>query len=173
MTASSSPRTGATYSSTRSSSGPSTVAWRNSSARPWGPSSHPDDRKGSPTIPGGGGPGNRHHRTTSFGSFGAMGRWCRSTSTSSRLSTREAGLFLAYLRDITERKKAEEQLRQSEEKYRHLVDRAPAGIYQVDFRSRRFISVNDVMCQYTGYTRDEFLALDPLRILTEDSWNPS
>jgi PAS domain S-box-containing protein len=80
--------------------------------------------------------------------------------------------FLAYLRDITERKKAEEQLRQSEEKYRHLVDHAPAGIYQVDFRSRRFISVNDVMCQYTGYTRDEFLTLDPLRILTEDSLEP-
>lgn len=77
--------------------------------------------------------------------------------------------FLAYLRDITERKNAEERLRHSEEKYRLLVDHAPAGIYQVDFRSRRFISVNDVMCQYMGYTREEFLALDPLNILTEES----
>lgn len=77
--------------------------------------------------------------------------------------------FLAHLRDITERKNAEERLRQSEEKYRLLVDHAPAGIYQVDFRSQRFISVNDVMCQYTGYTREEFLALDPLNILTEQS----
>lgn len=80
-----------------------------------------------------------------------------------------ARAFLAYLRDITERKRAEEQLRQSEEKYRQLVQHAPAGIYQIDFRSRRFVAVNDVMCRYTGYTRDEFLTLDPVRLLTTES----
>ncbi|NPU85713.1 MAG: PAS domain S-box protein [Syntrophaceae bacterium] len=77
--------------------------------------------------------------------------------------------FLGYLRDITEKKRADERLRESEDRYRRLVQFAPAGIYQVDFQSRRFIDVNDVMCHYTGYTREEFLALDPLQIIAEDS----
>ncbi|MGA2333608.1 MAG: PAS domain S-box protein, partial [Syntrophales bacterium] len=53
-------------------------------------------------------------------------------------------------RDITKRKRAEETLRESEEKYRYLVKHAPAGIYEVDFTTRKFLSVNDVMCQYGG-----------------------
>ncbi|MCI0477710.1 MAG: PAS domain S-box protein, partial [Anaerolineales bacterium] len=71
--------------------------------------------------------------------------------------------------DITEREHANTALRESEEKYRQLVKYAPTGIYQVNFTERKFIDVNDVMCQYTGYTREEFLALDPLDILTEES----
>jgi two-component system cell cycle sensor histidine kinase/response regulator CckA len=33
----------------------------------------------------------------------------------------------------------------------------------------RFISVNKVMCEYTGYTRDEFLALNPWELIAEES----
>jgi PAS domain S-box-containing protein len=73
------------------------------------------------------------------------------------------------LSEIDERVRAEEALRESEEKYRQLVKHAPAGIYEVDFVNLKFISVNDVMCQYTGYTREEFLALAPPDLLAEDS----
>ncbi len=76
-------------------------------------------------------------------------------------------LALAY--DITQRKKMEAELRESEARYRQLVQYAPAGIYEIDFRTMRFLSVNDVMCEYTGYTREEFLTLDPEVLLTEDS----
>jgi len=62
-----------------------------------------------------------------------------------------------------------EALKESEEKYRHLVTSAPAGIYELDLASRRFISVNEVMCQLTGYTREEFLLMDPLQLLSEES----
>jgi len=78
-------------------------------------------------------------------------------------------VFFSNLRAATEKKRREDQLRESEEKYRLLVRHAPAGIYQVDFRARRFLDVNDVMCQYTGYTREEFLALDPAELLTAES----
>ena len=71
--------------------------------------------------------------------------------------------------DITERRQAEEALKESEARYRHLVQYAPAGIYEFDLQNRRFLSVNDVMCEYTGYSEEEFLELDPYDLLTEDS----
>ena len=76
---------------------------------------------------------------------------------------------IGSLMDIADRKLAEEALRESEERYRQLVTHAPAGIYEVDFVSQKFVTVNDVMCEYTGYSRDEFLSLSPFDILTQES----
>ena len=70
--------------------------------------------------------------------------------------------------EITERKKIEQALRQSEERYRHLVQHAPAGIYEIDFTTGHFTEVNDVMCQILGYTRDEFLAMTAFDILDDE-----
>ncbi len=64
---------------------------------------------------------------------------------------------------------SEEALKHSEEKYRQLVNHAPIGIYKVDFNTGKLISVNDVMCEYTGYTEEELLNMSALDILTEES----
>lgn len=77
--------------------------------------------------------------------------------------------LLGCVIDITNLKKAEEALRQSEEKYRQIMQHAPAGIYEVDFLHKKFVSVNDMMCHYTGYSREEFLSMSPFEILTEES----
>ncbi len=74
-----------------------------------------------------------------------------------------------FARDITERKNAEEALRESEAKYRQIIQHAPAGIYEMDLQRLRFLSVNDVMCSYMGYSEEEFLALDPFDLLFEES----
>lgn len=71
--------------------------------------------------------------------------------------------------EIDERKQAEKALSESEEKYKGLVRYAPAGIFEFDMKKRNFISVNDVMCQYTGYSEKEFLELDPFEILGDES----
>ncbi|MEW6265677.1 MAG: PAS domain S-box protein [Thermodesulfobacteriota bacterium] len=73
------------------------------------------------------------------------------------------------VRDVSARKLAEEELRESEEKYRLLFTHAPAGIYEIDFVNARFSSVNDVMCEYTGYTREELLSMNAIEILSEES----
>jgi len=64
---------------------------------------------------------------------------------------------------------SEEALKHSEEKYRQLVNHAPTGIYKVDFNTGKLVSVNDVMCEYTGYTEEELLNMSALDILTEES----
>ncbi|MDH3800106.1 MAG: PAS domain S-box protein, partial [Desulfobacterales bacterium] len=58
------------------------------------------------------------------------------------------------------RKTVEEALRESEAKYRQLVDIAPAAIYEIDVATGKFISVNEVMCEYSGYTKEEILGLN-------------
>ena len=78
--------------------------------------------------------------------------------------------FICILHDVTERKKAELALKESEEKYRHLIKYAPAGIYEIDFVNDKFIRVNDVMCINTGYSEHELLnTVRPTGILTERS----
>ena len=72
-------------------------------------------------------------------------------------------------RSKSECKRLEEVLRESEERYRYLAKHAPIGIYEIDFAARKFLSVNDIMCQYTGYTREELLAMDPIQLFTEES----
>ncbi|MCP4669853.1 MAG: PAS domain S-box protein, partial [Desulfobacula sp.] len=68
-----------------------------------------------------------------------------------------------------DRKQTEDELRESEKKYRHIFNNAPAGMYEIDFIKQKFIEVNDVLCKYTGYSEDEFLSIKPLDLLTDKS----
>ena len=65
------------------------------------------------------------------------------------------------------RQHAEEALRESEARYRLLLEHAPAGLYELDLTNERFTAANDVLCEYTGYTREEFLSLNPSDLLTD------
>jgi hypothetical protein len=62
------------------------------------------------------------------------------------------------IRDITERKRAEAELRAVEENYRRLIEEAGDGIVLTD-RDGRFALVNPAICKMTGYTREEMLQL--------------
>jgi len=77
--------------------------------------------------------------------------------------------FRGIVRDMTHRKQAEKDLRENEEKYKQLVNHAPAGIYEIDFATGKLVSANDVMCEYTGYTKKELLNMSALDFLTEES----
>jgi PAS domain S-box-containing protein len=76
--------------------------------------------------------------------------------------------FVAMVEDITARKKMEEALRQSEERYRELFENANDIIYTHDLAGN-FISVNKAAELVTGYTRDEVIGMNIARILTPES----
>ncbi|RJQ45789.1 MAG: PAS domain S-box protein [Gaiellales bacterium] len=68
----------------------------------------------------------------------------------------EPALF-SVIRDITERKRAEEALRESESKFRRLFDLLSDGIFILDMEGG-FIDVNRTAHERLGYTKEEMLA---------------
>ncbi len=74
---------------------------------------------------------------------------------------------LGMVTDITERMRAEEELRESEEKYRQLFMTESAAILLLDADTREFLDVNDAAVNLYGYTREEFLKLKHSDITAE------
>jgi PAS domain S-box-containing protein len=68
--------------------------------------------------------------------------------------------------DITERKRAEEVIRQSEEKYRTILETFQEGYFEVDLKGN-FTFCNDSMFRITGYSKEELLGIN-YRVYTDE-----
>ena len=66
------------------------------------------------------------------------------------------GRVLVTMADITERKQHESALRESEEKYRTILENITEGYYEVDL-SGNLTFFNDSACQMIGYPREELI----------------
>ena len=67
---------------------------------------------------------------------------------------------LALVRDITERKRAEDELRASEERFRSLVDHATDGFFLFD-QDQAILDVNRQACESLGYSREQMIGMHP------------
>lgn len=75
-------------------------------------------------------------------------------------------ILQATVRDITQRKKAEEALKESEERFRSLVNNLLTGIYVRDEDNVLF--VNKRLGEMLGYTREELLGMSLFDIVHPD-----
>ncbi len=97
--------------------------------------------------------------------------------TARALSASGRNMVQSILRDITERKQAEEMLRQSEERYRTILDQIEEAYYEQDLAGN-FTFVNNALCRRLEYCREELIGLNYRAYIPEkdvrsvyETWN--
>ncbi len=74
---------------------------------------------------------------------------------------------MGILQDITERKRAEEALRESEERYRRIIETAYEGIWNIDAENKT-IFANSRMAEMLGYVADEMIGKSLFDFMDEE-----
>src|SRR6266436_5405388 len=77
----------------------------------------------------------------------------------SRAENPDIAAMVINVRDVTDRKRAEEGLRESEKQYRLIFDGNPTPMWVSDQETLEFLEVNDAAVQHYGYSREEFLRM--------------
>lgn len=60
------------------------------------------------------------------------------------------------------------EVKKSEEKYRNLFEKAKDGFYVLNGRLKKFIDVNNSLCNISGYTRGELLQMNVIMLFEQD-----
>lgn len=83
----------------------------------------------------------------------------------------EKRITLSIIKEISERKKSEIELRESESKYKMLFNNANDAVFVTQLSDEKsygdFIEVNEIACERLGYTKEEFLQLSPSAIVSQ------
>jgi len=94
-------------------------------------------------------------------------RWVQGLA-SNMLQVQGVNALVGNFRDITERKKAEELIRESEYLYKNLFNNSPLPVYVCEADNLQFVEVNEATVQLYGYNRKEFLKMTAFDIMSSD-----
>ena len=86
-------------------------------------------------------------------------RWVRNTTVPHYDDQHQMVSYDSVIVDITQRKRAEEALRESEEKYRTILENIEDGYYDVDVKGN-FTFFNDSICRILGYSQEEMIGMN-------------
>ena len=99
--------------------------------------------------------------------------WIEMTASLVRDPMGDAKFCVLVAEDITERKRSEAALRQSEEHYRAVVEQANEGIFLVDAEDKRILEANAAFRRILGYSDGEILGKTLYDFVVGDDTKPS
>ncbi len=79
----------------------------------------------------------------------------------SKMLTKRRPTYIVCVRDMAERSKAEDALKDSEARYRVLVENAPEAVVVFDVESGRFVDCNENAATFFKMTREQLLQVGP------------
>lgn len=78
----------------------------------------------------------------------------------------ESGYYLEIVRDVSERNRTLKLIRESEQKYRSLLEHSTDGIFMAD-AAENILEVNDQGCQMAGYSQEELRSMKVTDLVKE------
>ncbi len=79
----------------------------------------------------------------------------------SKMQTKGRLTYIICVRDVAERSKAEDALKDSEARYRVLVENAPEAVVVFDVESGRFVDCNENAAEFFKVSREKLLTIGP------------
>jgi PAS domain S-box-containing protein len=76
--------------------------------------------------------------------------------------------LIHYLRDVTKRYKAQGKQKESEVKYRSILENIKEGYFELDLQGN-YTFFNKAMCNILGYSQDELIGLNYTRYMEENT----
>ncbi|HMA66376.1 MAG TPA: PAS domain S-box protein, partial [Desulfosalsimonadaceae bacterium] len=80
----------------------------------------------------------------------------------------ESAVLEGFISDVTARKEAEEALRESEGKYRSILESMEDGYFEVDLTGN-FTFFNDALCNIFGYSSDDLMGMNNRQYLSAEN----
>ncbi|RZB37784.1 MAG: hypothetical protein SRB2_00886 [Desulfobacteraceae bacterium Eth-SRB2] len=85
-----------------------------------------------------------------------------------QVADEEPGIIISIWHDVTERKQAEEALRESAEKYRTLLEITSEGCWLIN-PELKTIEVNAALCKMLGYSQEEMIGKTPFDFVDDEN----
>lgn len=142
------------------------VAGKDATPAWWRESLHPDDRERVMAILANVTTGSGYSIDYRIRHKSGAYKWVHDSNQVVRDSSGRPIELTGIWLDITERKLADERLKQSEEKFRSIVEQSLFGIYII--QGDRFVYVNEKFSKIFGYENEEIVALKSFSDLVSD-----